>query len=58
MAAEELFHAMCLGPNTGDTLRGLANLAPRALALMHGSSFRGDAAAAVRGLADHYQPQT
>ena len=33
------------------TLQRLADLAPRTLAVMHGSSFRGDGAAAIRALA-------
>ncbi|HTI66875.1 MAG TPA: MBL fold metallo-hydrolase [Caulobacteraceae bacterium] len=52
--AEDMFHAMCLGPDTGPMLRKLADLSPGTLALMHGSSFTGDGAAALRGLADHY----
>ena len=57
IAAEEMFHAMCLGPNTGPVLNALADLEPRTLALMHGSSFRGDAASALRGLAAYCQPR-
>ena len=38
----------------GTTIRRLAELAPRTLALMHGPSFRGDGAAALRALADDY----
>jgi hypothetical protein len=38
----------------GRTMRGLAKLAPRTLALMHGPSFAGDGAAALRALADNY----
>ncbi len=38
-------------PYTRATLDRLAELAPRTLAVMHGSSFRGDAGAALRGLA-------
>jgi hypothetical protein len=49
-----MFHAMSLGPDTGPVLRRLADLQPRAMALMHGSSFEGDCAAALRGLAEHY----
>ncbi len=52
--AEELFHASCLAPNTGATIRKLAKLAPKTLALMHGSSFNGDADRALRDLADLY----
>lgn len=43
--------AMTLAPGTGATLERLAQLAPRTLALMHGSSYAGDGAAALRGLA-------
>jgi hypothetical protein len=38
----------------GATIRGLSALAPRTLALMHGPSFTGDGAAALRALADEY----
>jgi hypothetical protein len=34
--------------------RKLAELKPRLLAAMHGASFSGDGAAALRDLADHY----
>jgi hypothetical protein len=49
-----MFQATCLTPATAPTIRRLADLAPRRLALMHGSSFAGDAAAALRGLAGYY----
>ena len=51
IAAEGMFHAMSMGPNTGPVINALADLAPETLALMHGSSFRGDAAGALRDLA-------
>ena len=38
----------------GATLRSLAELAPKTLALMHGPSFAGDGAGALRALADDY----
>jgi flavorubredoxin len=57
IATEDMFHSMCLGPNTGPVLRDLAGLAPRTLAIMHGSSFTGDAAAALAGLGAHYETQ-
>jgi hypothetical protein len=38
----------------GTTIRGLARLSPRTLALMHGPSFTGDGGAALRALADDY----
>jgi len=52
IAAEQMFHAMAMAPHTGAVLRGLAELKPHTLALMHGSSFEGDGAAALRGLAE------
>jgi len=56
MQAEDMFLATCLTPATGPTIRRLADLAPTTLALMHGSSFTGDgaAAAALHSLADAY----
>lgn len=53
-AAEEIFHATCLTASTGPTIRGLADLEPRTIAIMHGSSFNGDAPRALRDLADVY----
>jgi flavorubredoxin len=53
-AAEEIFHASCLTPTTGAIIRKLATLSPKTLALMHGSSFNGDASQALRDLADLY----
>jgi flavorubredoxin len=44
--------AMTMAPATSGTLRRLADLEPRTLALMHGSSFAGAGAAALRGLAE------
>jgi hypothetical protein len=38
----------------GATIRRLATLAPRTLALMHGPSFAGDGAAALNALANDY----
>jgi flavorubredoxin len=52
--AEDIFHATCLTPSTGPTIRRLAALKPRTLALMHGSSFTGDCAGALHALADDY----
>ena len=53
IAMEDASAAMTMAPRTGATLRGLAALAPATLALMHGSSFRGDGAAALNGLASY-----
>lgn len=54
IAAEDLFRYSCLSPGMGRTIRTLAEVAPRRLALMHGPSFAGDGAAALRALADDY----
>jgi flavorubredoxin len=54
IAAENLFKYSSLCPNMGATIRSLAKLTPRTLALMHGPSFSGDGAAALRALADDY----
>jgi hypothetical protein len=42
----------------GTTIRALADLSPRRLALMHGPSFAGDGGAALRALADDYDRRT
>jgi flavorubredoxin len=52
--AEDVFGATCLTPQTGATIRGLAELAPTTLAVMHGSCFEGDGAKALFALADMY----
>lgn len=53
-AAEDVFGATCLTPRTAPTMRELAALDPATLAVMHGSSFAGDGAAALAALADRY----
>ena len=53
--AEALFGASSLAPGTGAVLRGLAGLGPETLAIMHGSSYRGDGSAALNQLADEYE---
>ena len=55
MAAEAMFHATCLAPHTAATLRGLGELEPSTLAIMHGSSYRGDGKRALDDLADAYE---
>jgi flavorubredoxin len=52
--AEDLFGYSALNPEMGATLRRLAQLKPKTLALMHGPSFAGDGAAALTALADDY----
>jgi flavorubredoxin len=54
IAGEDVFKYSSLNPGMGATIRGLAKLAPRTLALMHGPSFVGDGAAALNALADDY----
>jgi hypothetical protein len=54
IVAEDLFKSSSLNPQMGTTIRGLARLAPRTLALMHGPAYAGDGAAALRALADDY----
>ena len=54
IAGEDLFNYSSLSPSMGATLRRLATLSPRTMALMHGPSFEGDGAAALRALADDY----
>lgn len=54
IATEDMFKSSSLHPSTGATIRRLAKLAPRTLALMHGPSFAGDGAAALGALADDY----
>lgn len=54
IAGEDLFRYSSLNPAMGATIRNLAKLAPKTLALMHGPSFAGDGAAALRALADDY----
>lgn len=54
LAGEDLFGYSSLNPNMGTTIRSLAALKPRTLALMHGPSFAGDCGAALSALADDY----
>jgi flavorubredoxin len=53
-AAEDAFHSTSVGPATATTIRRLAELRPRTLALMHGPTFKGDAAEVLNGLADYF----
>ncbi len=55
VAAEDMFQASCLTPQTAPTVRRLAELAPTTLAIMHGSSFKGDTGTALLALADDYE---
>ena len=55
IAAEDAFHSTSVGPATAPTIRRLAALAPRTLALMHGPTFHGDGADALARLADYFE---
>jgi flavorubredoxin len=55
LAAEAMFHATCMAPHTAATLRTLGDLRPTTLAIMHGSSFRGDGHRALYDLAGAYE---
>jgi flavorubredoxin len=52
---EDMFRATSLTPALGPTIRRLAALQPRKLAVMHGSCFEGDCAAELEGLAAYYE---
>ena len=53
--AEEAFHQTSLGPAVPATYRRLAELQPKRLAIMHGSSYSGDGSALLRAMADVYE---
>ncbi|MDP9434950.1 MAG: MBL fold metallo-hydrolase [Actinomycetota bacterium] len=53
--AEQVFRASSLSPALPATLRRLAALEPSTLAIMHGSSYKGDGAAALSRLAEAYE---
>ncbi|MFJ8472506.1 MBL fold metallo-hydrolase [Kitasatospora sp. NPDC094011] len=52
LESERLFRQTSCLTAAATTLRALADLRPRTLAVMHGSSYRGDGAAALTALAD------
>jgi len=53
--AEAVFGYSCGAPSTPAIIERLAELAPRTLALMHGSSYTGDCGAALHSLAAAYR---
>ncbi len=53
--AEAVFGYSCGAPSTPAIIERLADLAPRTLALMHGSSYTGDCGTALRALAGAYR---
>ena len=54
IATEKNVPYMPVTPLTAPTLRRLAALKPTTIALMHGPTFKGNGAAALTALADHY----
>ena len=58
IAGEEVFRYSALNPEMAVTIRNLAKLAPKTLALMHGPSFAGDGKAALNALASFYEERT
>ena len=57
MAAEGMFRASSMAPDTADVMRRLGDLSPTTLAVMHGLSYSGDGAKALYDLADAYEQQ-
>ena len=58
MVGEDAFQYSALNPEMAATIRNLAKLAPKTLALMHGPSFAGDGKAALNALASFYEERT
>jgi flavorubredoxin len=56
--AEDMFHQTSLGPAVASTYRRLGDLAPRRLAVMHGSSYSGDCPTLLRTLASIYEERS
>ena len=54
IAGEDIAGYSALNPRMGTTLRKLADLKPRTLAIMHGPAYTGDCAAALTALGDDY----
>jgi flavorubredoxin len=57
IAAEKAYGFTSLTPKTGPTIRRLAALKPRTVAVMHGASFAGDTAAVLEALAGYYEDE-
>jgi flavorubredoxin len=55
IAAEDIFGASAITPQAAPTLRRMAALRPKRLAIMHGASYAGDTAAALEGLARDFE---
>jgi flavorubredoxin len=52
---EDAFRSTSLTTRTAATIRRLAGLQPRTIAVMHGSCFAGDCVQQLHGLADYYE---
>ncbi len=57
MAAEGMFRASSMAPDTAEVMRRLGDLSPTTLAVMHGSSYSGDGGRALYDLAAGYEQQ-
>lgn len=55
LALDDAMHPTSITPDTAPTIRGLAALEPRTLAIMHGPSYAGDCRQALLDLADAYE---
>jgi flavorubredoxin len=55
IAAEEMFRQTALAPHTVETIRRLGDLEPATLAIMHGSSYRGNGKQVLSDLATYYE---
>ena len=53
--AEDMFRSSCITSKTAPTIRRLAELNPTTLAIMHGSSYDGEASDALLAIADVYE---
>ena len=54
-STEDIYLATCLTPETAPTIRKLAALEPKTLALMHGPAYRGNGGKALLDLAEFYE---
>jgi flavorubredoxin len=52
MQTEDMFRASCFTPRSAPTIRALADLQPKTLAIMHGSSYNGECHKVLLELAD------
>jgi flavorubredoxin len=57
MEAEAMFRSTAMAPDTAAVMRRLGELSPTTLAVMHGSSYRGDGGRALSDLAAAYEAQ-